>query len=79
MKELPEKWNDIKKQEIVKKQQVAPLQVNEFINIRKKLSSFDATLITFRKAFLKMRTYFYDCENPYELLDKVKSIVSYLL
>ncbi|CAH8610943.1 unnamed protein product [Heterobilharzia americana] len=38
---LPEKWNNVKKQAVLMKQAVAPLQNNEVANIRRKCANFD--------------------------------------
>lgn len=39
--ELPEQWNNVKKQAMLEKQNVAPLQANEVSIIRRKLATFD--------------------------------------
>lgn len=70
LEELPERWNNTKKIAITVKQQVAPLQASEVNNIRKKTASFDVKQHKFREAFHKIPPFFYNCENPYELLDK---------
>lgn len=41
LQELPEQWNVIKKQAVVMKQNVAPLQANEVNILRRKIASFD--------------------------------------
>ena len=43
LQELPEQWNVIKKQAVVMKQNVAPLQANEVNIIRRKVASFDVS------------------------------------
>lgn len=50
---LPEKWNNMKKQAVVVKQHVAPLQANEVANLRRKCASFDVEQYTFREQFRK--------------------------
>ena len=45
LQELPEQWNSVKKQSVVVKQDVAPLQTTEANNIRRKANSFDVSLI----------------------------------
>jgi len=43
LQELPEQWNVVKKQAIVMKQNVAPLQANEVSLLRRKIASFDVS------------------------------------
>ena len=43
LQELPEQWNVVKKQAIVMKQNVAPLQANEVDLLRRKITSFDVS------------------------------------
>lgn len=49
LQELPEKWNNIKKQAIAVKQHVAPLQANEMAALRRSCAAFDAEQHRFRK------------------------------
>jgi dynein heavy chain len=70
LQELPEQWNNTKKIGITTKQSVAPLQANEVANIRRKSASFDVKQHEFREKFRKIGPFNYDCENPYEQLDK---------
>ena len=44
LQELPEQWNSVKKQAVVVKQDVAPLQTTEANNIRRKANSFDVSV-----------------------------------
>ena len=47
VQELPEQWNNVKKQSVLMKQAVAPLQATEVGIIRRKLATFDvSTLVT---------------------------------
>lgn len=50
---LPEKWNNVKKQAMLVKQQVAPLQAIEVASLRRKCASFDVEQYTFREHFRK--------------------------
>lgn len=75
-KELPEQWNNTKKLAISVKQQVAPLQANEVANIRRKLSEFDSRQQEFREEFRKIAAFSYSCPNPYDEMDKVRSIAT---
>ena len=43
LQELPEQWNAVKKQSMVVKQDVAPLQTTEANNIRRKANTFDVS------------------------------------
>ena len=45
-KELPELWNHVKKQAVLIKQGVAPLQATEVGIIRRKLVTFDVSVGT---------------------------------
>lgn len=49
--ELPEKWTNIKKQAVVMKQRVAPLQASEVANLRQKCATFDVQQHYFRERF----------------------------
>ena len=49
LQELPEQWNNVKKQAVMVKQQVAPLQANEVAIIRRKCTSFDVKQHEFRE------------------------------
>jgi len=69
--ELPEQWNNSKKIAITSKQQVAPLHANEVANIRRKSATFDVNQHKFREKFRGIPPFKYDCERPYESLDKV--------
>ncbi|XP_067673689.1 dynein beta chain, ciliary-like [Haliotis asinina] len=70
LQELPEQWNNTKKISITIKQTVAPLQANEVANIRKKSATFDVNQHKFREKFRHIKPFRYDCERPYDLLDK---------
>ena len=43
LQELPEQWNNVKKQAVLMKQAVAPLQATEVGIIRRKLATFDVS------------------------------------
>lgn len=45
LQELPEQWNVVKKQAVVMKQNVAPLQANEVNILRRKIASFDVSYL----------------------------------
>ncbi|CAL8088370.1 unnamed protein product [Calicophoron daubneyi] len=70
LEELPEKWNNTKKQAILMKQTVAPLQNNEVANIRRKCAGFDVKQHTFREEFRKIAAFQYSCETSYQIMDK---------
>ncbi|KAK2835022.1 hypothetical protein Q5P01_015506 [Channa striata] len=66
---LPEKWNNVKKQGMLVKQQVAPLQAIEVASLRRKCASFDVEQHTFREHFRKNGPFRFDNESPYQMLD----------
>lgn len=49
--ELPDKWTNMKKQVVVMKQHVAPLQASEVVNLRRKCAAFDVQQHSFREQF----------------------------
>ncbi|KAA0725373.1 Dynein heavy chain 9, axonemal [Triplophysa tibetana] len=67
--DLPEKWDSVKKQAVMVKQQVAPLQANEVANLRRKCATFDVEQHTFREQFRKKDFFRSDCVNPHQRLD----------
>uniref|UniRef100_A0A672SZQ6 Dynein axonemal heavy chain 17 n=1 Tax=Sinocyclocheilus grahami TaxID=75366 RepID=A0A672SZQ6_SINGR len=67
---LPEKWNNMKKQAVLVKQHVAPLQAGEVANLRRKCAAFDVEQHTFREQFRKKDFFRFDCVNPHEMLDE---------
>ncbi|KAI7797195.1 putative dynein heavy chain 9, partial [Triplophysa rosa] len=69
LEELPEKWDSVKKQAVMVKQQVAPLQANEVANLRRKCATFDLEQHTFREQFRKKGFFRFDCVNPHQMLD----------
>lgn len=71
LQELPEQWNNTKKLAVTVKQQVAPLQAVEVISIRTRISNFDAHISVFRELFRIFEFFKYDCELPYDLLDRI--------
>ena len=71
--DLPEQWANTKKTSILTKQQVAPLQANEVVNIRRKSADFDVRQHKFRETFRKIPPFFYTCDEPYGYLDEVSA------
>uniref|UniRef100_W5L8L0 Dynein axonemal heavy chain 17 n=1 Tax=Astyanax mexicanus TaxID=7994 RepID=W5L8L0_ASTMX len=69
LEELPEKWINMKKQAVVVKQHVAPLQASEVANLRRKCATFDVEQFKFREHFRKNGPFRFDIVNPYEMLD----------
>uniref|UniRef100_A0A3B3RIQ7 Dynein axonemal heavy chain 17 n=1 Tax=Paramormyrops kingsleyae TaxID=1676925 RepID=A0A3B3RIQ7_9TELE len=69
LEELPEKWNNVKKQTVTMKQHVAPLQANEVAKLRRRCASFDVEQHCFRESFRKEGPFRFDSENPYHMLD----------
>ena len=72
--ELPEKWNNVKKQSAVMKQTVAPLQAEEVNRIRRELTSFDVRQHEFREMFRKTAPFNYESTHPYVRIDRVSYI-----
>ncbi|CAG5911397.1 unnamed protein product [Menidia menidia] len=68
--ELPEKWTNVKKQAMLVKQQVAPLQATEVARLRRKCSSFEAEQHSFREHFCTDGPFRFDSKSPYQVLDK---------
>lgn len=58
--ELPEKWNNVRKQAALVKQHVAPLQAIEVTSLRRKCASFDVEQHTFREHFRNSGPFRYD-------------------
>nr|CAD7428767.1 unnamed protein product [Timema monikensis] len=76
--ELPEQWNNTKKLSVQVKQQVAPLQAIEVSSIRNKIAAFDCRQNQYRDFFKKYPFLRFDCNDPYDLLDKTdKEIADY--
>ena len=71
LQELPEKWNNVKKQSAVMKQEVAPLQAEEVNRIRRDLISFDVKQHEFREEFRKIAPFNYKSTHPYTRIDQV--------
>ncbi len=69
--ELPEQWNNVKKQAVLVKQAVLPLQTTEVGIIRKKLIKFDVKQHSFREVFRKTAPFSYSSKNVYDRVDKV--------
>ncbi|XP_041078235.1 dynein heavy chain 9, axonemal-like [Polyodon spathula] len=76
LEELPEKWNNVKKQAIIVKQQVAPLQANEVTTLRRKCATFDVEQHKFRELFRKDAPFRFDSVNPYKMLDTANKQIS---
>ena len=68
---LPEAWNNVKKQSVVMKQNVAPLQADECNKLRRKLVSFDVSQHEFRENFRKTAPFRYESTHPYVRIDRV--------
>ncbi|ODN03963.1 Dynein beta chain, ciliary [Orchesella cincta] len=74
--ELPQKWNNLKKQAIQTKHQAAPLQAKEVSSIRKRISDFDKRQNDFRERFKESAFFNKENKKPYGNIDDVhKDIV----
>uniref|UniRef100_A0A6Q2WZ44 Dynein axonemal heavy chain 17 n=1 Tax=Esox lucius TaxID=8010 RepID=A0A6Q2WZ44_ESOLU len=69
LEELPEKWTNVKKQALIVKQQVAPLQASEVAGLRRRCAAFDVEQHTFREGFRKNGPFRFDSQKPYAMLD----------
>ena len=69
--ELPEQWNNVKKQAVLMKQGVAPLQATEVGIIRRKLASFDVKQHEFREAFRNTAPFNFTSLRMYRSIDLV--------
>uniref|UniRef100_A0AAR2IP24 Dynein heavy chain 9, axonemal n=1 Tax=Pygocentrus nattereri TaxID=42514 RepID=A0AAR2IP24_PYGNA len=69
LEELPEKWTNIKKQAVVVKQHVAPLQASEVANLRRKCATFDVEQHSFREHFRTHSPFRFDSMNAYVMLN----------
>ncbi|XP_063077561.1 dynein axonemal heavy chain 9-like [Engraulis encrasicolus] len=69
LEELPERWANLKKQAVVVKQHVAPLQANEVASLRRRCTSFDVEQHAFREDFRNNGPFRFDSESPYQMLD----------
>ncbi|XP_053270380.1 dynein axonemal heavy chain 9-like [Pleuronectes platessa] len=69
LEELPDKWNNVRKQAVLAKQKVAPLQAIEVSILRSKVASFDVEQHTFREDFRQNGPFRFDSESPFEMLE----------
>ncbi|XP_053322781.1 dynein axonemal heavy chain 11 [Spea bombifrons] len=70
LEELPEKWNNTKKNAVSMKHDLAPLQILEVSIIRKRCAAFDVKQIDFRDMFCLDAPFKYNVQKPYARLDK---------
>ncbi|KAI3381366.1 hypothetical protein SNEBB_008024 [Seison nebaliae] len=70
LQDLPEQWNNTKKNAITVKQQVAPLQGKQVNKIRNDITLFDLEQNNYRERFRATAPFNYESENPYKKLDK---------
>jgi len=70
LEELPEKWNNTKKNAATVKQSVAPLQSNEVAALRRKCQTFDVRQHEFRERFRKEAPFRYSSNHVYASLDR---------
>ncbi|XP_061247081.1 dynein axonemal heavy chain 9 isoform X1 [Bos javanicus] len=69
LKELPEKWNNIKKTAVTVRQQVAPLQANEVTLLRQRCTAFEAEQQAFWERFRREAPFRFDSIDPHQTLD----------
>ncbi|XP_059473724.1 dynein beta chain, ciliary isoform X2 [Neocloeon triangulifer] len=70
LQELPEQWQNTKKNATTVKQLVAPMQANEVACIRKRILAFDAHQSHYRDSFRRSHFLKFSCETPYEQMDE---------
>lgn len=68
---LPDKWNQVRKLSLQAKQIVAPLQIAEVSNIRRKIANFENEQFQFKKLFIQEAPFKANSKNPYQMLDHV--------
>uniref|UniRef100_A0A3B5KZ59 Dynein, axonemal, heavy chain 9 n=1 Tax=Xiphophorus couchianus TaxID=32473 RepID=A0A3B5KZ59_9TELE len=73
--ELPEKWLNLKKQVVLVKQQVAPLQAIEVVSLRRKCASFDVDQHAFREHFRSNGPFRFDSQKPYQMMNKFHQMI----
>ena len=69
----------MKKQAVLMKQAVAPLQANEVSIIRRKLATFDVKQHEFRESFRKTAPFPFDSKDIYTRIDWVCTLVIYII
>ena len=67
----------MKKQSVVMKQNVAPLQAEECNKLRRKLATFDVRQHEFRENFRKTAPFQFESDHPYVRIDRVSLTVNY--
>ena len=77
LQELPEQWNNVKKQSVVMKQNVAPLQAEEVSNLRRKLATFDVRQHEFRESFREKAPFTYSSTHAYVRINRVSLYTSH--
>ena len=65
-------WNNVKKQSVVMKQNVAPLQAEEVNNLRRKLTTYDVRQHEFRESFRAKAPFTYTASHPYVRVNRVR-------
>ncbi|ESO06976.1 hypothetical protein HELRODRAFT_171011 [Helobdella robusta] len=72
---LPDKWISTKKKAVVVKQQLTPLISYEVGLLKKNVSVLEVKQQEFREDFKRIRAFYFDCDEPYKLMDEVNSSV----
>lgn len=70
-------WNNVKKQSVTMKQDVAPLQAEEVNNLRRKLANFDVRQHEFRENFRKKAPFTFTASHPYVRINRVSGASLY--
>nr|XP_054596285.1 dynein axonemal heavy chain 11 [Nothobranchius furzeri] len=75
MEELPEKWNEAKKLAQKVRQEVAPMQSEEVMVLRRQCTDVEVKQTKFREKFRATAPFSYNAVNPYASLDESEKAV----
>ncbi|KAM9852522.1 dynein axonemal heavy chain 11 [Aulostomus maculatus] len=75
LEELPEKWSEAKKLALKVRHEVAPLQNEEVMVLRRRCMTFDAKQSDFREIFRATAPFSYKSMHPYTSLEKSEKAI----
>ncbi|XP_077576473.1 dynein axonemal heavy chain 11 [Stigmatopora nigra] len=75
IKELPEKWNSAKKLSLTVRHEVAPMQNQEVMVLRKRCSEFEVKQSQLREIFRATAPFSYKTSQPYICLEKSEKAI----
>ncbi|KAA0195809.1 hypothetical protein HAZT_HAZT000174 [Hyalella azteca] len=73
LQELPERWETLKKQCDLVRQQLAPVKAIEVDGIKKRIVRFDSQQLAYRQKFRSYSFFRYECDLPYWRLERVNA------